>query len=313
MTTKFMRITTQTFAWWSKPLNGSSGSKSYLMRGVELPYQYQGEANVKVSEAEEFIEANRERILDDLERIRAKAEKKRPSAKMKIPLLKEEQGVARMVKGIRGAIRHSVANILYRQGIAYCSPTQKERFKGSDEPTLLEGEHLMGACKDEPCPIRQLFGMLGEESPIRVWSDAIVQTDKSVEKITPQRGIAFVHVSSENRHAARRDKKTLQDFSEQYFSGKFNFYVEFSKELPKWLLGLLIEGILQVKQLGRGGSSGYGRVELKAIAMEEVSLQPKLGAEKDGKIAIIEEEVCESKNELLQEALATWRQYKQGK
>ena len=62
--------------------------------------------------------------------------------------------------------------------------------------------------------------------------------------------------------------------------------------------------------LGRGSNSGYGRLEIKDIGFEKVTLERKLGQEtKDGRIAIVEDETSISQNELLQEGLDTWRVY----
>ncbi|MGC9778301.1 MAG: hypothetical protein HZR80_03575 [Candidatus Heimdallarchaeota archaeon] len=305
----FNRITIKVQAWWAKPLNISSGTSSFLMRGGEIPYQYQGKTNVKVLDLEEFLQLNKDLILDDFNTLHIKAKEKKPEAKIQVSILKEERGVSRVVKGVRGAIRHSIMNILFQREIEYCSSTTKERFKGTDNPTLLSGEHLMGKCGENPCPIRQLFGMLGEESPIRVWSDVIVQTDKPINNITKRKGISFVHVALETRHQARRDKKPLQNFSEQYFSGAFCFYIEFSKKLPNWLIGLLIEGILSVTHLGRGHNSGYGRLEVKEITLEKVSYQRILGQENSGSIEIIEKETTENQNYKLQESLDAWQKH----
>jgi hypothetical protein len=280
------------------------------MKGGEVPYQYQGKTNVKVSELEDFLLTHKNLILDDFIELRVKAEEKKKGAKIQINLVKEEHGSSRVVKGVRGAIRHSIMEILHGKGIGYCSPTMKEKFQGSGEPTLLDNEHLMGKCGENPCPIRQLFGLLGEKSPIRIWSDALIQTDKSLSKITPQKGLSFVHVSTETRHASRRDGKTLQDFSEQYFSGEFQFYIEFAKELPTWLLGMLIKGVLSMKHLGRGSNSGYGRLEIKDIAFERVTFERTLGAENNGKIAIVDEERIVPQNQFLQECLDAWKTYK---
>jgi len=150
---------------------------------------------------------------------------------------------------------------------------------------------------------------LGEESPIRVWSDTIIQMDKPVEKVTQQNGKSFVYVSTEIRHAARRDRKPLIDFSEQYFSGEFRFYVEFARELPEWLLGLLFEGILGIRQIGRGNNSGYGRVEIKDITFEQITFERKLGQECEGRIAIIEEEIAVNLNNKIEEYLAAWHKH----
>ncbi len=311
MTHTFNRLTVKVYAWFTKTLNGSSGKSSFLMKGGDVPYQFQGRTNVKVSELEEFLLTNKDLILDDFNELKVKAEGKENDAKIQVFTLKEELGSSRMVKGVRGAIRHSIMEILHNRGIEYCSPTMKERFQGNNEPTLLINEHLMGKCGENPCPVRQLFGMLGEKSPIRVWTDALVQTDKPSNKITAQKGLSFVHVSTENRHASRRDGKVLQDFSEQYFSGEFQFYVEFSESLPQWLLGLLIDGIFSLKYLGRGENSGYGRLEIKNVSYEKIVFERKLGQENgDGKLAIIEEERTTYQNQLLQECLDAWKTYK---
>ena len=311
MTHTFNRLIVKVYAWFTKTLNGSSGKSSFLMKGGDVPYQFQGRTNVKVSELEEFLLTNKDLILDDFNELRVKAEGKENDAKIQVFTLKEELGSSRMVKGVRGAIRHSIMEILHNRGIEYCSPTMKERFQGNNEPTLLINEHLMGKCGENPCPVRQLFGMLGEKSPIRVWTDALVQTDKPSNKITAQKGLSFVHVSTENRHASRRDGKVLQDFSEQYFSGEFQFYVEFSESLPQWLLGLLIDGIFSLKYLGRGENSGYGRLEIKNVSYEKIVFERKLGQENgDGKLAIIEEERTTYQNQLLQECLDAWKTYK---
>ena len=309
MTQTFNRLTIRVYAYFTKTLNGSSGSSSFLMKGGEIPYQFQGKTNVKVSDLEEFLILNKDIVLDDLEELRAKASEKKKDAKIQVSILKEEYGNSRAVKGIRGALRHSIMNILHGKGISYCSPTMKEQFKGTGEPTLLENEHLMGKCGESPCAIRRLFGMLGEKSLIKVWSDVLIQTDKSLNKITAQKGLSFVHVSTENRHSARRDGKSLQDFSEQYFSGEFQFYVEFTKELPEWLLGLLVKGIFGITHLGKGENSGYGRLEIKDITFERIFQERKLGTEINGKIAILEVEQIENQNHLLQECLDEWKAY----
>ena len=200
-------------------------------------------------------------------------------------------------------------NILHQKNISYCSPTTKKEFQSSKEPTLLEGEHLMAECGEDPCPIRQLFGTMFEESTIRVWSDSIIETDKTQEQIIKQRGLVFAYVSMEERHAARRDNKTLQNFLEQYLMGEFQFYVEFSKELPDWLLGLLLEGVLAVEGLGNGKSAGYGRLEIRDISYEQVTFERKLGEETNGRIAIIEDEQTISLNNKLQECRNAWNSY----
>ncbi|MHA1185604.1 MAG: RAMP superfamily CRISPR-associated protein [Candidatus Heimdallarchaeota archaeon] len=308
---EFNRITVTAQAWFTKTLNGSSGSSSFLMRGGEIPYSFIGKTNVKVVELEEFLELYKDTIFDDYNDLRVKAEGKKQDAKIQVTILKEEKGVSRVVKGVRGAIRHSIMNILHQRNIDYCSPTLKAEFTGTGKPTLLEHEHLMGNCKNNPCPVRQLFGMLGEESPIRVWSDVLIQTDKSLEKITKQNGLSFVYVSTENRHASRRDGKSLQGFSEQYFSGEFRFYIEFSKELPNWLLGLLVDGILGVTNIGRGSNSGYGRLEIKDIAFERIIFERKLGEENgEGKLTIIESEKKANLNDRLNGVLEVWQKQK---
>ncbi|MHA1187094.1 MAG: RAMP superfamily CRISPR-associated protein [Candidatus Heimdallarchaeota archaeon] len=306
----FNRITITAQAWFAKTLNGSSGSSSFLMRGGEVPYSYIGRTNVKVADLEEFLALNKDKVFDDYNDLRVKAEGKKHDAKIHVTILKDEKGISRIVKGVRGAIRHSIMSILHKNQFEYCSPTLKTEF-GSGKPTLLEHEHIMGDCADNPCPIRHLFGMLGEESLIRVWSDVLIQTDKPLDKITKRIGQSFVYVSTENRHASRRDGKALQDFSEQYFSGEFKFYIEFLKEFPDWLFGLLVEGILGVTSLGRGKNSGYGRLEIKDIAFEKITFERKLGQENsDGKITIIESEKCESLNNQLNEVLEAWQKHK---
>jgi len=306
---EFNRITIKAQVWWGKPLNGTSGKKSFLMRGGEVPYQYEGRSTVQVGKLEEFIEANKDHILDDLRMLRAKAAKKTPSASIHVTTLVEKTGVSRMIKGIRGAIRHRIMEILHKKNVEYCAPTQKKEFQGTKEPTLLDGEHLMDECGEEPCPIRQLFGTWNKESTIRVWSDVIVETDKPFDKIFKQKGLSFAYVSMEERHAARRDRKTLQNFLEQYLCGEFQFYVEYNKELPGWLLGLLLEGVLAVNNLGNGRSAGYGRVEIKDISFEHIALERKLGKETNGRIAIIEDEQIINQNDRLEECLTAWNNH----
>lgn len=307
---QFDRITVTVQAWWAKPLNSSSGTASYMMRGGEVAYQYIGKTNLRAKELEDFMLEQKDVLIDDPEVLREKVKGKSPETRISVTVKKEERGVSRVVKGVRGALRHSIMQILHQKGIPYCSPTMKEKFQGSEETTLLKGEHLMGSCGEEPCPIRQLFGMLGEESPMRVWSDVIIQTERPSANIIPQKGLAFVHNSTENRHQARRDKKSLQDFSEQYFSGEFNYYVELTKESHWWLIGLLVEGILGITHLGRGSNAGYGRIEVKSLAYEKVSLERKLGPENDeGKMIVIEEERIENLNDNLSKVMEAWQKY----
>jgi len=309
MKNKFKRITVKAQLWWGKPLNGTNGKKSFLMRGGDVMYYYEGRSTVQVKKLKEFIEENQGIILDDVETVRAKAAEKTPTANIHVTTLEKATGVSRMIKGVRGALRHSIMKILHQKGIEYCAPTQKKEFQGTGETTLLDGEHLMNECGEKPCPIRQLFGTWNEESIIRVWSDVMVETDKPLEKIRRQKGISFAYVSMEERHAARRDKKTLQNFLEQYMSGEFQFYIEFSKELPDWLIGLLLDGVLAVNNIGNGGNAGYGRLEIKDISFEQIILERKLGKERNGRIAIIEDEQISCQNNKLEECLTAWKNH----
>ncbi|MHA1125524.1 MAG: RAMP superfamily CRISPR-associated protein [Candidatus Heimdallarchaeota archaeon] len=309
MKNEFKRITVKAQIWWGKPLNGTNGKKSFLMKGGEVSYEYEGRAKVQVSKLEEFIKENKEKILDELEMVREKAGKKKPSESIYVTTLVEKSGTSRMIKGIRGAIRHRVMKILYEKNIDYCVPTQKKEFQGTKEPTLLDGEHLMDGCGENPCPIKQLFGTWNKESSIRVWSDVIVESETPIEKIRRKKGIAFGYSSMEERHAARRDRKTLQNFLEQYISSEFQFYIEYDKELPNWLIGLLLEGILSVSNLGNGRSAGYGRVEIKEIAFEKITFERKLGKETNGRIAIIEDEQIVSQNKKVEEYLTAWSKH----
>ena len=310
MAKQFNRLTVKVYAWFAKPLNGSSGKSkgSFLMKGGEIPYKFKGIINVSIGKLEKFIELNRNDILDNIEDLRLRAESKHPDTKIAVTILKDDIGISRVVKGMRGALRHNIMNILHQKDISYCIPTSKERFQKSEELTYLNGEHLMGKCGENPCPIRQLFGILGEESPIKIWSDVIVQAkDKvAITNILPQKGLAFVHTSTEIRHASRRDKKTLQDFTEQYFSGEFQFYIEYTKDLPKWLIGLLVEGIFNLTNIGRGSNSGYGRLSIKEMTFEQVSLERTFGKESNGRMAILEEESTINKNDFLKECLEIW-------
>jgi hypothetical protein len=308
---QFTRLTVKVQAHFMKTLNSSSGKNTYLMRGVEVPYKFRGKTDVKVSNFPEFITENKERILDDIKELTTKAKGKKPDSKIKISILKDTHGISRVVKGIRGALRHSILNILYEKGISYCSPTQKKQFQ-TGESTLLDGEHLMDSCKDNPCPISRLFGTINKKSPIRVWSDLLVQAKEHLDlsNIISQKGITFVHISTENRHQARRDKKALQDFFEQHFSGEFQFYIEFSEELPEWLLGLLDQGILNLTTIGRGSNSGYGRFTINSVLCEQVLFERKLGAETNGRIAINEVEKTTNQNHKLQEWVNSWEKHK---
>jgi len=312
MTQQFNRITIKAKTWWTKPLNSSSGSSSFLMRAGTIPFKYEGKTNVKVSDLEEFLSINKELVLDDPDELRTKASEKKKDARIQANILKEELGVSRMIKGVRGALRHSTMKILYNRGIEYCSTSIKENFQGTGESTLLEGEHVMGKCGDTPCELRQIFGMFGEQSPIKVWSDVIVRvSDKvNIQKVKSQRGISFMYVSTENRHASRRDKKTIQDFSEQYFSGEFQFYVEFSKELPDWLLGMLVKGIFGITHLGRGENSGYGRMEIIDIGFEKVISERKLGKENgNGRRNVLQKETVVNLNDKLDKVMDAWQKY----
>ncbi|MHA2299275.1 MAG: RAMP superfamily CRISPR-associated protein [Candidatus Hodarchaeales archaeon] len=168
------------------------------------------------------------------------------------------------IKGIRGALRHSVMKICHDRDIDVCHTTNKKEDKAGNS-FLPKGFHLLGAClgNGDECVVHSIFGSMGNESKISVFAYPIAVIEHKSSETNGD--IQKVHLSTENRICKTFDGKIVQDFGERYFSGEFEFEVDVTKtSLVE--RGLLIKAILNLRKLGRGYNAGYGH--LKVISFQ---------------------------------------------
>lgn len=211
------------------------------------------------------------------------------------------------IKGLRGALRHQVMQICVDQGLEVCHTSDKEADKHGNS-FLPIGFHLTGACKaNGECIVHQIFGSKGNSSSISVYADPI--TSISQKSAKTDGNIQTVHIATENRIALTFNGKSIQQFGERYFSGEFSFEIDVTQCQPQQI-GLLIQSVMNMKKLGRGFNSGYGRIQIKQFQLLHRSIT-RVPEWKENSF-IVKEEILENslKKEVL-EAIQAWELYLQ--
>jgi hypothetical protein len=170
-----------------------------------------------------------------------------------------------LIKGIRGAIRHQVMITCYEAGLEVCHSSDKPADK-TGKSLLPVGFHLLGACMENECIVHKIFGSKRHKSIISVHADPISSISHKSAKL--EHNVQQVHIATENRISMSFDGRTIQNFSERYFSGEFIFELDVTC-CNSIQLGLLIEAITNLEKLGRGYNSGYGHLKMKSLQLLE--------------------------------------------
>jgi hypothetical protein len=169
------------------------------------------------------------------------------------------------IKGLRGVVRHQAMIQCHQLGLEVCHSSDKEATK-QGEKLLPEGFHLLGEChkKQQECIIHSIFGSMHHPSKIVVSADPIASiTHKTYETDTQ---IQNVHIATETRIALSYEGKAIQDFGERYFSGEFTFELDVTQCQPAEL-GLLIESVMHLTQLGAGFNAGYAKIKIQELTL----------------------------------------------
>jgi hypothetical protein len=210
-----------------------------------------------------------------------------------------------LLKGLRGAIRHQIMHLCSSIGLEVCHTSDKEYDKQGNS-LLPEGFHLLGACRTNgECLVHQIFGSKGIKSSISVYADPI--TSISQKSATTEEPVQNVHIATEKRVCLSFDDKSIQDFGERYFSGYFAFEIDVTR-CNNIQLGLLLDAIVNLKKLGRGFNTGYGRLKIKQFQLLERFINRTPVWKEDS--FLVEENVVErSLKTKVDDAMEAWAQY----
>ncbi|MFW9914613.1 MAG: hypothetical protein ACFFGZ_03295 [Candidatus Thorarchaeota archaeon] len=227
------------------------------------------------------------------------------------------------VKGIKGMIRHLLMFLLDCIGISVCHSTDRLTFGQKETPAIPNGSHVhpLGACvkgddktRADGCLIYQLFGGLLEQSIIKVEPILVVKANgdtipKTAKNLQASRKVFFVHSATEARNVLTIEQKPIQDFREGYFDGEFVISIEVTKCHPEQI-GALAEALFRAEELGRGKTTGYGKITIDRVELVEVKQQRQIvktenGLEKQIKIQ------TQKRETKLHEAYAAWEAYKE--
>ncbi|MFQ5978003.1 MAG: RAMP superfamily CRISPR-associated protein [Candidatus Heimdallarchaeota archaeon] len=210
-----------------------------------------------------------------------------------------------LIKGLRGAIRHSAMKIMQESGIEVCHNSDKETDK-EGRRLLPDGFHLLGSCVGNgECLIHQIFGSKGHEGLISVYADPIGSVSQKSAKFDTT--IQPIHLAFENRVNISFEGKSIQDFKERYFSGYFSFEIDVSR-CDQLQLGFLVQCILELEKLGRGYNTGYGRLEVREFELlkQEVHKKAKWN---DNRFKVIQDIKEKPLKEEVESALQEWENY----
>ncbi|PWI47914.1 hypothetical protein CEE45_09065 [Candidatus Heimdallarchaeota archaeon B3_Heim] len=217
---------------------------------------------------------------------------------------KEASSVLYFIKGIKGVLRHKIANICMSAGLDVCHSTDKEVDKHGNR-LLPEGYHLLGSCVEKKeCVLHQIFGSKGHEGIIVVQANPITSIPHKTAEISGR--IQQVHIASENRVNLTYNGKSVQDFSERYFSGNFHFEIDVTSCTPLQL-GLIIEGAMNFDRLGRGYNTGYGHVQVNKIQLLKRTVTRTPVMDENGCFIVQNQITEESRNKHFQNALEVWQ------
>lgn len=216
---------------------------------------------------------------------------------------KEATVTTYLLKGIKGVLRHKIAHQCWKRGLEVCHSTDKETDKHGN-PLLPTGFHLLGSCIDNgECIIHQIFGSKGHEGIISVYAHPITSIPHKTAELP--NNFQTVHIATEKRINLTYEGKSVQNFSERYFSGSFTYEVDLTPCSPEQI-GLILEGAMHFDRLGRGYNSGYGRVEVKKLSLVKRSITKTPILDKDGSF-IIQNHLTETPLEdLFQQSLEAW-------
>ena len=217
----------------------------------------------------------------------------------------------RQIKGLKGWLRHKYMKYYNQKEIEVCYSTSKEEYKDR-KVNIPRGYHLLGEC-DGKCPIYNIFGgivtkkekssELNRTSKISIFCPPVISKEgyfKLNDESKKQVGLNdynVMHFGIESSSAIGENDESLQNFSKQFLSGNFMFYIDISK-LDMDEIKVLIDVLLKTdNQLGSSKTYGNGHIELKEIKYEDVNITYSLC--EDGKI-IKREDIKDLTRELFQ-------------
>jgi hypothetical protein len=102
--------------------------------------------------------------------------------------------------------------------------------------------------------------------------------------------------------------KSVQNFSERYFAGDFEFEIDVSKCAAEEI-GMIIEAVIYMQKLGGGYNSGYGKLRVKNLKLvkSEITRKPIITRNED---FIIKEQIIEEAiPREFTESLKAWNKY----
>lgn len=212
-----------------------------------------------------------------------------------------KEGKQYLVKGIRGLVNHAMMAIAKQKEVEVCHSSEKETTQ-KGEKIVPEGFHPKSSCYPEnECILHRIMGSIYKPSILKFEPVIIVSSlAKTISDVAHQ-----VHIATEKQNALMQGvKKSIQDFGERYFAGKFTITIELLQELTKEELGFLLKAILYMPELGLGRSinNGSGRLILQEIVLQEVIRTRRIS--KKGKV--IEEEQEKNLWKQLEGALEAW-------
>lgn len=278
----------------AKPLNGGGrGSANYLLKLDDEYHLFIGNAKSK-NKIEDKAEIRR--IINEF------GVSGKVIAKKKI--------FTYHIKGLRGAIRHVIMLICMLNNLDVCHTTSKFFGKTMDVVFHHDSFHPLGSCLNyKECIIHSIFGSMGNRGKISIQSHPITNNES-----IPDTAFGFsnqvqpVHIATENRHCSTFDGKVSQDFSEHYFSGTFCFDIDVT-ELEAHELGLVIDAVSELNQLGRGFNSNYGKVVIKNIALVKQEIKTTWKLREDNSFIPVKENSETKLNEEFVSALEQWENY----
>lgn len=204
------------------------------------------------------------------------------------------------IKGLKGWLRHKYMAYYLSKGIEVCYPSSKEKFKDR-KLEIPKGFHSLGECKGE-CPIYKIFGgvvakkevsaELSKPSKIVIWENGVIskthfdklKDDKLKEELKSKYNV--MNYNSENSICLGFNQEPIQNFSEKFVAGEFEFFIDVTR-LDNEELKVLIEVLLNTEnKLGRAKTRGCGTIEIKEVNYEEIIIENKLN--EDGTIKRIE-------------------------
>jgi len=180
---------------------------------------------------------------------------------------KEHRVEAYLIKGLKGLLRHAAMECARSKGLEVCHTSDKTEDKQGNK-LIPEGFHPLGSCYPQnECILHRIFGSMHVPSKIRVWANPVANIKHEEYEVSSP--VNKMQVATENRIALSYGGTAIQDFRESYISGDFTFFIDITK-LGEEEVQFLLESLLYVEGMGGGVNSGYGRIILRKIAVEEV-------------------------------------------